>query len=226
MHPVRRPGFTGRVSHAPLPDLPVLGVPVHAYWRGWPEVREDLRAGRMVLLGAVLAGLPAGVLWWLLAPRADYRVSEDGPVPIGRPSGELQIGDDAVLLFVLIGFGILAGVVAWLLRRGRGVGMLLVLAVGASLGAVVAWQTGTLLGAPPSEAQLAEVGARVTTPLRLHSLPVLAAAPFAALLVYLTGALVAADDGLGRTVPGGARPVGAPPRGQEPGRPGQRPPGW
>ncbi|MDK3256031.1 hypothetical protein [Blastococcus capsensis] len=186
------------MSTPPLPAHLLSGVPAHAYWRGWPEVQQDLRAGRGVLLGTVLAGLAAGVLWWLLAPRADYRVTEAGPVPIGTPTGELQVGDDAVLLFVLLGFGLLAGAAAWRVRRGRGVGMLLVLAVGTSLGAVVAWQTGELLGAAPTEAQLTELGARVTTGLGLGSLPVLAAAPFAALLAYLAGALVSADDALGR----------------------------
>lgn len=176
----------------------MLGVPAHAYWRGWPEVRQDLRAGRAVLLGAILAGLPAGVLWWLLAPRADFRVTDAGPVPIGMPTEELQIGDDAVLLFVLFVFGCLTGAAAWRVRRGRGVGMLVVLAVGASLGALLAWQTGQLLGVAPTEMQLSELGAQVTTGLRLDSLPVLAAAPFGALLVYLTGALVAVDEGLGR----------------------------
>ncbi|CCG03157.1 hypothetical protein [Blastococcus saxobsidens] len=203
------------MSTAPLPARPMLGVPAHAYWRGWPEVRQDLRAGRAVLLGTVLAGLPAGVLWWLLAPREDYRVTEAGPVPVGgTPSGELQVGDDAVLLFVLLALGLLAGAAAWRVRRGRGVGMLLVLAVGTSLGAVLAWQTGELLGAAPTAAQLTELGAQVTTGLRLGSLPVLAAAPFGALLVYLAGALVAADDGLGRTVPNGEQLVGTLPRGR------------
>jgi hypothetical protein len=192
--------FTDRVSTPPSPVHPVAGVPAHAYWRGWPEVREDLRAGRWLAPGLAVAGALTGVVWWLLAPRADYRVAETGPVPIGTPSGELQIGDDAVLVLVLIGFGVLAGAAAWALPRSRGVGMLVVLAVGTSLGAVLAWQIGELLGSPPSEAQLAAVGAQVTTGLRLGSLPALAAAPFAALLVYLGCALVAADDGLGRPV--------------------------
>ena len=186
------------MSHPPLPVGQFPGVPAHAYWRGWPEVRQDLRIGRGLLAGLALAGVPAGVLWWLLAPRAVYRVTEAGPVPVGTPPLELQVGGDVVLAFVLLGLGALAGAVAWLLRRGRGVGMLLVLAVGTSLAAVIAWQTGELLGAPPSEAMLTEIGAQVTTGLRLASLPVLAAAPFAALLLYLAGALLAADD-LGRT---------------------------
>ncbi|TYP81201.1 uncharacterized protein DUF2567 [Blastococcus xanthinilyticus] len=175
-------------------------MPPSAYWRGWPEVREDLRTGRWLLAGLALTGIPIGLLWWLLAPRADYRVTDTGPVAIGSPQVELQMADDAVLVFLLLAFGLLAGGVGWLLRRGRGVGMLLVLALGTSFAAVVAWQVGELVGVPPTPAQLAEVGALVTTGLRLGSLPALAVAPFGALLVYVAAALMSADEGLRRPV--------------------------
>ena len=185
-----------------LPTAPPFpGVPPHAYWRGWPEVRQDVRTGRGLLAGLVLAGVPAGVLWWLLAPRADYRVTEAGPLPVGSPQLELQVGNDVVLACILLVFGLLAGSAAWLLRGARGVGTLVVLAVGASAGAVAAWQTGELLGPPPSEAMLAQTGALVTTGLRLASLPVLAVAPFGAVLAYVAFALLATEDGLGRTPP-------------------------
>lgn len=184
----------------PLPVQPAPGVPVHAYWRGRAEVREDLHAARPLLVGLALAGLPTGLLWWLLAPRAEFQVTETGPVPVGPPAAEVRVADDAVLVLLLLGLGLLAGAVAWRIRRGRGVGMLVALAAGASAAAVLAWQVGELLAPSPSEAQLGEVGAQVTTGLVLSSLPGLAAAPFAALLVYLVCALLTADDGLGRTL--------------------------
>ncbi|HYH24172.1 MAG TPA: hypothetical protein VD834_02395 [Blastococcus sp.] len=189
------------MSMPPLPALPWSAAPPHVYWQGWPEVRQDLRGGVGLLVGLVVAGVPAGVLWWALAPRADYRVTADGPVPVGAPSGELQVADDAVLVFVLLGLGVLAGGAAWLRRRGRGVGTLVVLALGASLAALAAWQVGELLGAPPTEADLAGIGGTVTTGLTLGAFPVLAAAPFAALLTYLACVVVTADDGLGREQP-------------------------
>jgi hypothetical protein len=119
-------------------------------------------------------------------------------VPIGPPAGELQVGDDAVLVFVLLGVGLLGGGAAWLRRRGRGVGTLGVLAVGGSVAALAAWQIGELLGPPPTEADLTDVGSTVTTGLSLGALPVLTAAPFAALLAYLACVALTADDGLGR----------------------------
>ncbi|MCF6745432.1 DUF2567 domain-containing protein [Blastococcus sp. KM273128] len=187
------------MTTSPLPVQPAPGVPVHAYWRGMAEVREDLRAARPLLVGLVLAGLPTGVLWWLLAPRADFQVTETGPVPVGPPAAEVRVADDAVFVLLLLGLGALAGAAAWRVRRGRGVGMLVALAVGTSAAAVLAWQLGELLAPPPTEAQLGEVGVEVTTGLVLSSLPGLAAAPFAALLVYLGYALLAADDGLDRS---------------------------
>jgi hypothetical protein len=169
-----------------------------AQWRGWPEIRADLRASAWLLLALASAGLPTGVLWWLLAPRADYRITADGPVVLGQPSEELLVADDAVFVLVVAGVGLVCGGLAWWLRRRRGVAMVLALAVGCLLTAVVAWQVGELLGAGPSEAELAEVGNVVTTSLTLGSLPGLAIAPFAAVLAYLVGVLYVAEDGLDR----------------------------
>ncbi len=150
-----------------------------AYWRGWPEVRADLRSAAGIVAGLALAGVPAGLLWWALAPRADFRITETGPVPIGEVSPELLVADDAVLA----------------------------LALGTCVTAVVAWQVGELLGAGPSEAQLADVGARVTTSLTLSSPAAMALAPFTALLAYVVGVLYTPDDGLGRTqAPSGGSP--------------------
>jgi hypothetical protein len=151
-----------------------------------------------VVIALGLAGLPTGVLWWLLAPRADYRITADGPVVLGQPSEELLVADDAVFVLVLAGVGLVCGGAAWWLRRRRGVATMLALAVGGTLTAVVAWQLGELLGAGPTEAELTEVGNIVTTSLTLGSLPGLAIAPFAAVLAYVVGVLYVAEDGLNR----------------------------
>lgn len=172
-----------------------------AYWRGWPEIRADLRSSALLVLALALAGVPAGLLWWALAPRADFRVTDTGPVAIGDVSAELLVADDAVFVLVLAGVGLLAGAATWLLRRRRGVATVLALALGSCLAAVVAWQVGELLGGGPSEAELADAGARVTTSLTLGSLPGMAVAPFTALLAYVAAVLYAPDDGLGRTDP-------------------------
>ena len=178
-----------------------------ARWPGRRELRADLRAAMWLVVGLAVAGLPTGLLWWLLAPRADYRITAQGPVVIGHPTEELLVADDAVFALVLVGVGLLCGAAAWWLRRRRGVTILLALAVGTALTAVVAWQLGELLGAGPTKAELTDVGTVVTTSLTMASLPALAMAPFAAVLAYLVGVLYVADDGLNRPADPAAPPA-------------------
>lgn len=168
-------------------------------WQARRELRADRRAAGWLVLGLAGAGLPAGLLWWALAPRAEFRVTEDGPVVVGSPSAELLVADDAVFVLVLAVVGLLAGLAAWRLRRHRGVVVLLALAVGATAAGAVAWLVGELIGDGPTEAELAAVGGVVTTGLDLGATAALAVAPFMALLVYVLGVIINADDGLGRT---------------------------
>ena len=182
---------------------PAAGPPhaaaADAYWRGWTEIRADLRSALRLVLVLALVGVIAGLLWWWLAPRADFKITGSGPVAIGDPPEELLVADDAVLALILLGLGLLAGAGAWFLRRRRGVAMVLALAVGPLLMAVVAWRLGELLGAGPTKAELADVGNVVTTRLSLGSLPALALAPFGALLAYLVPVVTVHRDDLGRT---------------------------
>jgi hypothetical protein len=194
--------FTGGVR--PSPPAFVLGdperrdVPPSARWGGGQELRADLRVAARLTAVLAACGLPVGLLWWALAPRADVRVTSEGLEPVGEPPTELAVADDSVLVLLLVGLGLLAGALAWRLRRRRGVAVVVALAVGATLAALVAWQLGELLGPGPTEAELARVAAVVTTPLRLSALPALAAAPFSALLAYLVGVLGTRADDLGR----------------------------
>jgi hypothetical protein len=196
--PSSPPAATG--YDGPEPDAGGWGAPnPNAFWRGWPEVRGDLRSSVRLVLVLALAGVVAGLLWWWLAPRADFRITHDGPVVIGNPSEERLVATDAIFTLVLLAFGLMAGAAAWFLRRRRGVATVLALAVGGCAMAVVAWRLGELLGAGPSDAQVADVGGVVTSPLRLRSLPALAVGPFGALLAYLVPVVTVHRDDLGRT---------------------------
>jgi hypothetical protein len=178
-----------------------------APWSGRAELRVDLRAS-LVLTGVLaLAGVAAGLLWWVLAPRATFEVTADGPVPVGRPSPELSIADDGVFTLLLAALGLVAGLVAWRLRRRRGVATVLALAVGTVLASLAAWRLGELLGAGPSPAELAAVGTRVITPLELGSPAALAVAPFLAVLGYVTATLLTAAEDLDRLDPAGPVPL-------------------
>ncbi|MGZ4505797.1 MAG: hypothetical protein ACXVX8_12315 [Blastococcus sp.] len=187
----------------PAPDAAPQTAPGSAaagYWPGWPEIKADLRSSALLMSALALVGLPTGVLWWLLAPRLDFRITAAGPVPVdAAPSSELLIADDGVFALVLLGVGLLCGAAAWRLRRHRGVAIVVALAVGTSLLAALAWQVGEYLGAGPTRAELAHVGGRVTTALTLGSLPALALAPFGAMLAYVVAVLYVRGDDLGRT---------------------------
>jgi hypothetical protein len=179
-------------------------------------VRTDIRSSLRLVLVLALAGVPAGLIWWGLAPRAVFRITDAGPEPVGLPSNELFVADDAVFVLVLAVVGLLAGAAAWRLRRRRGVATVVALGVGALLTTVIAWQVGELLGAGPTEEQLADVGARVTTSLTMGSPAALGVAPFMAVLAYVVAALITHDDGLGRTAEapgpdGGLRSAAGPP---------------
>jgi uncharacterized protein DUF2567 len=174
-----------------LPAHPVAGEVL-------AEVRRDLRGAAVWALALAAAGIPAGLLWAWLAPRARFEVVEGGAVPVGNPSAELLVADDSVLVLVLAGLGLLAGGIAYAMRRRRGVATLVATAVGTAVAAALAWQLGELLAPGPTAAQLGEVGTRVTTGLDLTSLPALAVAPFTALLVYVVAALFSDADDLGR----------------------------
>ncbi|MGY1638138.1 hypothetical protein ACI78V_15940 [Geodermatophilus sp. SYSU D00742] len=186
-------------------------APQPTRWRrsGPAELRADAR-GALALTGVLFAcGVPAGLLWWVLAPRAQFRVTADGPVVIGHPSAELLAAVDGTYTLVLAGLGLLAGVGAWQLRRRRGVATVLALGAGTLLAALAAWQVGELLAPGPTEAELADVGATLSTGLALNSVAALAAAPFLAVLAYVVAALFAASEDLDR--PAAVTPIPAGP---------------
>jgi LPXTG-motif cell wall-anchored protein len=153
-----------------------------------------------------LAGLLVGLLWWGIAPRAQFAITPSGPQVIGDPSDELLAADDSVFTLLVAGVGLLAGLGAWLVRRRRGLAGLVGVALGMLAADVVAWRLGELLGPAPTKAQLGHLGAHVTTALHLAALPALAVGPFVAVLVYVVASLWNRSDDLGRrpAVPSGS----------------------
>ena len=89
--------------------------------------------------------------------------------------------------------------------------LLVALATGMLAAGVVAWQLGARLGAGPTEAELAQVGATVTTGLGLRATAALAVGPFLAVLVYLVAATYTSRQDLGRPDPVGAPRLPLPP---------------
>jgi hypothetical protein len=203
-------GYLPPVPGAPRPAARPVG------WIGFRDARADLRGGLVTVAVLALTGLPAALLWLWLAPRATFRVAEGEVVPVGAPpSNELFMADDGFYVLVLAGLGVLAGVAVWLRRRARGVVAVTALATGMIAASLVAWQVGQLLGPGPTDEQLAEVGATVTTGLQLGAVAAVAVGPFLAVLTYLVATTMTARDDLGRdeeAPPGAptAPPVAAP----------------
>ena len=200
-------GQTGGVSSPPPVPVPVDGaadgapydVPAaRRPWSAWSEVRADLRRAGLTIGYLAVAGVPAGLLWWLLAPRAQFRITADGPTPIGNPSDELLVADDVIFTLILAGLGLVAGLILWWRRGFRGVAAVVALALGTLAAAGLAWQLGGLLGPGPSAAAVRHVGATVTTGLHLESWPALAIGPAVALLTYFVAAALNGQDDLGR----------------------------
>jgi hypothetical protein len=202
-----------------LPPVPGGSRPAarQAGWIGVRDARVDLRGGLVTVAVLALTGLPAALLWLWLAPRASFRVAEGDVVPIGAPpSNELFMADDGVYVLVLAGLGVLAGIAVWLRRRARGVVALTALAAGMIAASLIAWQVGELLGPRPTDEQLADVGATVTTGVQLGAVAAVAVGPFLAVLTYLVATTMTARDDLGRDddppvdAPAGAPTAGGP----------------
>jgi hypothetical protein len=95
--------------------------------------------------GIIGAGIPAGLLWWLLAPGGQNLVSGNSTLSSGTNTAGWLPRD-----LVLAGLFVLAGCLVAVLLSGRrdgGTRRMLLLSVAASAAAaVLAWQTGVLAG--------------------------------------------------------------------------------
>lgn len=140
----------------------------------------------MVVL-ALVGGVLLGLLWWWLAPHVPL-VSDGSAVYLKDTEGEQAAGVDGTFTLLALGIGALSGLVVFLVRRYGGVPLVLGLALGGLLGAVLAWRLGVWLG-PESDvaARAKEVGEGVTfsAPLKLGAKGALLAWPLAGVLVHL-----------------------------------------
>ncbi|MDT0265005.1 ABC transporter permease [Streptomyces sp. DSM 44915] len=184
-------------SPQPAPDdRPTVPQPGHDPWAvpvatpraGGPDWGREIRTGLLVAVPvALLTGVALGLLWLWRAPRIPLELRGQD-VLLVNSEGQQAIAADGVFLLLGLGVGAVAGVLTFLLRRDGGVGAVLGLALGAVLGAWLAWQLGMLLG--PSDDLLARIaeleqGAIFDAPLRLGAKSVLLGLPFGALLAHL-----------------------------------------
>ncbi|WP_307845340.1 hypothetical protein [Planomonospora sp. ID67723] len=101
-----------------------------------------MRDFAVTVLALGLLGAAAGVLWSLLAPRAPYVVTEQGPV-LADPSTQALIAADGWFAVVTGALGLICGAAGYTLsRRGRPLAVLLGLAAGGLLAAYLTLTVG------------------------------------------------------------------------------------
>jgi hypothetical protein len=122
---------------------------------GWAEPppppgrqwRRSLTVAALCAVVLAIAGGPLGLLWHYVAPTVPVINTGQNGIVVGDASPEEYIAADGWFALLGFGFGLLAGVAAWmLLRRHRGPWLIGGVAAGALAAAVVAWQAGRLIG--------------------------------------------------------------------------------
>ncbi len=131
-------------------------------------------AGRAVpwrgLALIVAAGLPVGLLWWVLAPTGLNLITRDPALASGNNPGAWLPRD-----LVLAGLFLLAGCVAGVLVAGnapatlRAATVILAVAAGAA-GALLAWGTGVYAGSLWGGGEDTSASAGIAFSLRAHAL--------------------------------------------------------
>jgi hypothetical protein len=160
---------------------------------------RDLRLATIAALAVAALGVPLGVLWALLGPRAQVVVTADGAVLAGHEQ-EVFFGGEGT--FVLIGLvaGVTLGAGLYLWRRGRGPWMAVGLAAGSLAGAYVAWKTGHQIGLSTFNRLVEDgrIGQRFLRPMDVRAEGVLFVQPLVAVIVYVLAAGWSRFGDLGR----------------------------
>ncbi|MEW2520518.1 hypothetical protein [Actinacidiphila alni] len=168
----------------PFPPYPG-GGPVGGKGDG-PSVAVELRRAALVAVAVTVCGVILALLWVWLSPRIPL-VSDGKAVYLKDTEGEEAIGSDGMFVLISLVLGALTAVGVFLRYRRGGVALVLALAVGGVLAAVVGWRLGIVLGPTRDLRKHAmDVGANVVFdgPLKLRAKSALIAWPAAAMLVH------------------------------------------
>lgn len=141
----------------------------------------------IVLFAVAVLGIGLGLLWLALAPHVPL-ISDGKAVFLRDSEGEEAVGADGTFALLGLAFGAVSAAGVFVFRRRGGIALVVALAIGGLLGALVAWGVGTWFG--PTEDVVAHakaVGAGVVfdAPLELNAKGALLAWPVAAMMVHL-----------------------------------------
>lgn len=192
MNPSQEPGRQYEQAQ-PYESPPVYpyGGPVDVLGWGPPQPRRrPLRRAVLVTLSVTAAmaavGAPLGLLWSWLAPTVPVINAGQNGIVVNDPSPEEYIAADSWFTLIGFTFGLLAAVLVWLvLRRDRGPGLLLGVALGGLASALVMWEVGRLVGlsAWNDWQGSSTAGQTYDRPPDLHAHGALLVAAFAAVIV-------------------------------------------
>lgn len=156
-----------------------------------PAVGSGLLHGARVVAALVLTGVAVGVVWWLVAPRAQVRIESDGGYFLD-PHPEQYVAGDAVFGLISLAAGLVAGILVWRFSRRRPMAAVVGLAAGGLAGALVARWVGLYLGRVDEQALVHEpTGSIVSVALSLTAVGLVLVLPLAALVAWLVCDLVA-----------------------------------
>ncbi|MFD4632220.1 DUF2567 domain-containing protein [Streptomyces sp. NPDC058284] len=159
----------------------------HGYEEDGPGMKSEVRQAAVILVVVAVSGLLLGALWTWLAPRVPL-ISDGRAVYLRDTEGEQAIGVDGTFTLLALGFGVVCGVVVFLLRKRGGIPLVVGLGLGSLLGALLAWRVGIWLGPETdvvAHAKSLGKGVVFDAPLELKAKGTLLAWPVAALAVHL-----------------------------------------
>lgn len=167
-----------------------FGVPFERVEPIAPPRRDDVKAAVLTVVASVVAAVPVGFLWALLAPRVEALASGEDILLVEAYTSGFIAADGYFVAAALVA-GVVAGLVAWWFGSRHGPAVVVALAVGGLLAAVIAMLTGEQIGlADAREAVRAGSTAAFELPLELKAHEAFVAWPLASMLTYLAASLL------------------------------------
>ncbi|MFJ2770226.1 DUF2567 domain-containing protein [Streptomyces sp. NPDC087300] len=159
----------------------------HGYQEDGPGMKTEVRQAAVLAVVVAVSGLLLGLLWTWLTPRVPL-ISDGKAVYLKDTEGEQAIAIDGTFTLLALAFGLVCGVLVFLLRRRGGLPLVVGLALGSLAGSLLAWKLGHWIGPETdvvAHAKAVGKGVVFDAPLDLKAKGVLLAWPVAALAVHL-----------------------------------------
>ena len=170
------------------------------------QLRSELllwRAAGTVVAVLAVVGVLQAILWSLIAPGEQFKVYTDGQyLPLPTESYH-QFTSIAIFALIELTVGVAAATLAWHWRSVRGTAMLLVMAGGNAVGALVAYLIGRVLvnGVDPASIGASSAESLVKAAPTLGNVMVLVVQPAVAVAVYTFLVAWSGRPDLGRVTP-------------------------